>query len=79
MINKVVLVYLMIVLSSCSSKFATDGEHKYLYSKNGDNIVVPAPLTSENTSHFYDLPKQEKKAVQVSIAPPSHGQEKQTT
>jgi uncharacterized lipoprotein len=70
-IKTLVWVIVVALASSCSSHFATDGEHQYLNSKNGQTLVVPAPLTNENSSHFYDLPSPTTKKTEVSIAPPS--------
>lgn len=61
---------LVLLLCGCSSRYASNGEHLYLGSKNGANLVVPPPLTSSNINHFYDLPAQDK-AAEVNIAPPT--------
>ncbi|OGV50145.1 MAG: hypothetical protein A3F46_04040 [Legionellales bacterium RIFCSPHIGHO2_12_FULL_42_9] len=60
----------MLLLVSCSSQFVSHGEKMYLRSKNGPGVVVPPPLTDTNTSHFYDLPAQQKKHPKVSVVPP---------
>lgn len=59
----------LLALTACTTKYSSNGENVYLRSKNGMNVAVPSPLTSENISHFYDLPSQNQNAV-VSIAPP---------
>lgn len=66
----VIVVVSMLMLVACSSRYASNGEQKYLQSRNGSGIEVPSPLTSGNISHFYDLPQQNQNAV-VSIVPPS--------
>ena len=58
-----------LVLSACSSRYASNGESLYLNSRNGAKLEVPPPLTSANISGFYDLPQQNQDA-RVSIAPP---------
>lgn len=59
----------MALLSSCGSRYASNGEQLYLTSHNGQKLLVPPPLTSSNISHFYDLPPQTGNAM-VNIAPP---------
>ncbi|WP_237759013.1 hypothetical protein [Legionella birminghamensis] len=59
---------IMVLFSACS-RYASNGENLYLGSHNGPSLNVPPPLTSENISHFYDLPDQRQNA-QVSIVPP---------
>ena len=71
MIKTLVWVIVVVLACSCSSRFATDGEHQYVHSENGKTMVVPLPLTNENSSHFYDLPTLTTKKTEVSIAPPS--------
>ncbi|MFC3909542.1 hypothetical protein ACFORL_10720 [Legionella dresdenensis] len=66
----VVLMVSAALLSACSSRYATNGEHVYLQSQNGEQLVIPPPLTASNISHFYDLPPRTQNAV-VNIAPPS--------
>ncbi|KGP63438.1 hypothetical protein EP47_09500 [Legionella norrlandica] len=63
------VVLAALALSSCNSRYASNGENLYLKSRNGDVLVVPSPLTSANISNFYDLPPQTQDA-RVSIAPP---------
>ena len=63
------MVLSVLVLSSCSARYSSNGEELYLQSRNGEKIVTPPPLTSSNISNFYDLPEQDKNA-KVSIAPP---------
>lgn len=55
-------------LGSCSN-YSSNGEALYLKSKQAPMLQVSPPLTTENISHFYDLPDQDQKG-QVSIAPP---------
>lgn len=63
-----VLVLATILLTSCGSRYASNGENLYLQSRNGVKIAVPPPLTSSNIGNFYDLPPQNQDA-RVSIAP----------
>ncbi len=35
------VVLAMLVLSACSSRYASNGENLYLQSRNGEKIVVP--------------------------------------
>ena len=58
-----------LVLSACSSRYSSNGEHLYLNSRNGVKLEVPHPLTGANITNFYDLPAQDQDA-RVSIAPP---------
>lgn len=67
--NKWVTVVIMAVILSACSRYASNGEHLYLGSRNGQPIIVPPPLTSGNISHLYDLPPQNQNAT-VSIVPP---------
>lgn len=70
--KKTVVVSLVaLFLVSCSSKFASNGEKRYLRSKNGPGVVVQPPLTDTNISHFYDLPAQQSKHPKASVVPPS--------
>ncbi|HHF7367200.1 TPA: hypothetical protein ACPSKY_002326 [Legionella bozemanae] len=62
------IVFFVLLLSGCS-RYASNGEHLYLSSRNGPSLEVPPPLTRANISNFYDLPQQNQDA-QVSIAPP---------
>jgi uncharacterized lipoprotein len=64
------LVISVLALSSCASRYASNGEQLYLGSRNGQTLVVPPPLSSSNISHFYDLPQQPNNAT-VSITPPT--------
>lgn len=64
-----VIVLQACLLCACSSFYASNADKQYLKSKNGNNLVVPVPLTSENISHFYDLPNGGEKEM-VSIVPP---------
>ncbi|QRN03233.1 hypothetical protein GH742_04760 [Legionella sp. MW5194] len=63
------IVFLALIASGCSH-VKNNSDQKYLQSRNGPGLVVPSPLTSDNVSHFYDLPAQDNKA-KVSIEPPS--------
>lgn len=65
----VVLILTSLLVTACSTRYASNGENKYMQSQNGPNLVVPKPLTSDTISHFYDLPQQTQNAS-VSIAPP---------
>lgn len=66
------ITLLIISLSvSCSSPYATTGEHKYLHSKNNNKLVVPKPLHDNNLNDFYNLPSQEQHAkLKVDLIPP---------
>lgn len=64
------IVLVLLSVSGCSSRYASNAEKSYLNSRNGTNLVVPPPLSSEEVSHFYDLPEQTQKA-EVSIEPPN--------
>ncbi len=63
------MILALLSVTACTSKYSSNGEYVYLQSKNGINLQVPPPLTSDNISHFYDLPNQNQSAS-VSIAPP---------
>jgi len=66
------LIYISIaslLVVGCTSRYASNGENQYMNSKNGQNLVIPAPLSSDMISHFYDLPDQTQNSV-VSITPP---------
>ncbi|WP_420324033.1 hypothetical protein [Legionella oakridgensis] len=65
------MTLLALLLSSCASYYSSNGEKKYLESRNGPNLVVPPPLTSANISHFYDLPPQNQDP-RVRIEPPQN-------
>lgn len=69
--KKVILVAAVATFFSCacSSRYSSSGEHLYLRSQNGPNLVIPAPLTTENISHFYDLPSVIGNP-NISIVPP---------
>lgn len=69
--KKFVWFYLVAVMcTACSSRFSTNAEHQYLASRNGENLIIPSPLSDENISHFYDLPAQNQDA-HVSVEPPT--------
>lgn len=63
------IVCAALILSSCSGKYASNGENLYLKSRNGEQLVVPPPLTRANMSDFYNLPPQNQDA-RVSTTPP---------
>ena len=65
-----VLIGLIIFLMGCSSHYDSSGEQRYLSSRNGAQLVVPAPLTTTNLSYFYNLPSQNQDA-RISIQPPT--------
>ncbi|WP_133127980.1 hypothetical protein [Legionella nagasakiensis] len=67
----VFIMALALLLSACASYYSSNGEKKYLESRNGLNLVVPPPLTSANISHFYDLPPQNQNP-RVNIEPPQN-------
>ncbi|WP_028387741.1 hypothetical protein [Legionella fairfieldensis] len=67
--KKVSFLVVTLCLTSCS-QYISNGERRYLQSKNGVNIIVPPPLTDTNISHFYDLPPQNQNAL-ISIVPPA--------
>ena len=70
-LNRILLILgSWLILSGCSTYFATNGEQRYLLSQNGPGIKVVSPLTDANISHFYDLPVQNK-ISKISILPPS--------
>jgi len=59
----VCLFGLSLGLSGCNgllsnSEFASNNETQYLKSKNGKDLVVKPPLSSDNISDFYRLPNQ---------------------
>lgn len=63
------IVGVALALCGCSGKYASNGEHLYLKSRNGEKLEVPPPLTRTNISDFYNLPPQNEDA-RVSITPP---------
>lgn len=70
---KIALMFLATgLLISCSSAtyYTTNGEKHYLESRNATNIVVPAPLSKNNISDFYNLPTQTQDA-HVNVTPPT--------
>ena len=48
------LLSLVACLAACSSRYDNSGEQRYLASKNGVALVVPAPLTTTNLGYFYN-------------------------
>lgn len=67
--KKLSVCFLMVLGLAGCSKYASNGEHLYMMSRNGPKLVVPPPLTSANLSSFYILPEQTASAS-VSIIPP---------
>jgi uncharacterized lipoprotein len=68
-VRNVTVFFLLSVLTACTLPYASNDKQQYLLSKNGAALDVPAPLTAENLSGFYDLPDA-KDAHRVSVAPP---------
>jgi uncharacterized lipoprotein len=68
-VKKLVIVVVSGLLVACSAQYTTNGEQKYLESRNGERLVVPSPLSRANISDFYDLPAQTQNA-KASIIPP---------
>jgi uncharacterized lipoprotein len=64
------MVALFLMLAGCSAQYTSNGEQQYLHGRNGVNLVVPPPLTSENISHYYDLPPQNQDA-RIGVEPPA--------
>lgn len=60
----------LLSLIACSSRFDNSGEQRYLSSRNGQQLVVPPPLTTANIGYFYNLPAQTQDA-RVTIQPPT--------
>jgi uncharacterized lipoprotein len=69
--KKMMLITTIAILlaSACSSRYSSNGEHLYLRSQNGPNLVLPPSLSTANISHFYDLPNVIGNP-NVGIAPP---------
>ena len=67
--KKLVIAVISLLVSACTAQYTSNGEQKYMSSRNGVTLVVPPPLTSANISHFYDLPPQNQNAA-VSTKPP---------
>lgn len=63
------MMVLPVLLTGCSAQYTSNGEQLYLQSKNGVNLVILKPLTTENISDFYVLPPQNQDA-RVSVVPP---------
>ena len=59
---------LLLLLTACSAQYTSNGEQKYVQSRNGVGLVVPPSLSTANISNFYDLPPQNQDA-KVSIVP----------
>jgi hypothetical protein len=59
-----------LLLTACSSRYATNGESIYMQSQNGQNLLIPSPLSSDTISHFYDLPQPTENPT-VSLEPPA--------
>ena len=64
------IILIASLLTSCASYYTTNGEKKYLQSRNGPALVVPPPLTRDNVSEFYVLPEQNQNAAPITTAPP---------
>ena len=58
-----------VLLTACSAQYTSNGEQRYLKSRNGPQIVVPSPLTVANISNFYDLPAQNQDARISDLVP----------
>ena len=56
-------------LTACSTQYTSTGEEHYRQARNGEIITVPAPLTGNNISHFYDLPTPNG-SITARIEPP---------
>lgn len=61
----------ILMLCSCTSHYASNGDKGYQDSHNGKRLQVPPPLSSVNLSHFYELPPPAKKATVASVVPPT--------
>lgn len=70
-VKKIAVISSLLLISACSMHYGSNGETLYLASRNGPNLVVPAPLTDTDISHFYELPNQNQPAT-VSIVPPTN-------
>jgi len=68
-VKNVTVFFLLSVLTGCTLPYASNDKQQYLFSKNGAVLDVPAPLTAENLSGFYDLPAAND-AHRVSVVPP---------
>src|SRR5690348_492443 len=66
-----VIVFMVLVLNGCT-EWLTGGDKLYLQSRNGNELIVPPPLTNGNISHYYDLPQQTQDP-RISIEPPVVG------
>lgn len=58
------------LLASCSSQITTTAERDYVKAVNGPKLQVPAPLSSTEINHYYDLPEPATPYSKVSIEPP---------
>ena len=58
-----------VLLTACSAQYTSNGEQRYLKSRNGPQIVVPSTLTVANISNFYDLPAQNQDARISDLVP----------
>lgn len=56
--KKIGCIGLVLLLTGCGSWYTSGAEKRYLKSHNGPGLVINAPLTDDNISHFYDLPEQ---------------------
>lgn len=70
--RKAIFLMIFILSISISGCFqGSNGEFQYLESKNGPALTVPPPLAANNINHFYDLPTQQSKNIQMNNVPPS--------
>ncbi len=63
-ILKPTIIFTTVFIIGCAQQY---GPNSYKQSINDTGIIVPAPLTPQNISHFYDLPKQHYPIVQPSL------------
>jgi hypothetical protein len=64
-ICKKLIISSFILLFGCAQQY---GPNSYKQSVNDSGIIVPAPLTSKNISHFYDLPAQKHPIITPSLS-----------
>ncbi len=64
------LIISSLLLTACTSYYASIADTTYLKSSNGPDLVVPSPMTKTNLGYFYNLPSQTQDP-KVSIEPPS--------
>jgi uncharacterized lipoprotein len=63
------MMIIMPFLAACSAQYTSNGEQHYLQSHNGVDLVIPPPQSTNQVSHFYDLPPDPVNP-RVSIVPP---------